>query len=66
MQKDNAEKDVKITTLEKQIDEFEQYSRLDNVLVSGHKVNHTSYSRAVEQSSSVEINENCPVAETNS
>ena len=35
-------------------------------MVSGHKVNHTSYSRAVEQSSSVEINENCPVAETNS
>ena len=36
------------------------------MLVSGLKVNHTSYSRAVAQSNSVEINDNCPVAETNS
>ena len=63
---DNAEKDAKITSLEKQIDELVQYSSMVNVLVSGLKVNHTSYSRAVAQSNSFEINENCPVAETNS
>ena len=63
---DNAENDVKITTLETRIDELEQCSRMDNVLVFGLKVNHTSYSRAVAQSNSVDINENCPVAETNS
>ena len=39
---------------------------MDNVLVSGLKVNHTSHSRAVEQSSSVEINKNCPIVEINS
>ena len=36
------------------------------MLVSGLKVNYTSYSRVVVQSTSVEINENCPVAESNS
>ena len=65
-QTDNVDKDVKITTLEKQIDELEQYSHMDNVLVSGLKVNHTSYWRAVAQSNSVEINDNSPVAEINS
>ena len=66
MKKDNVEKDVKITTHEKLIDELEQYSRMDNMLVSGHNVNHTSYSRAVAQSRCAEINEQYPVSETNS
>ena len=48
---------MKITTIEKRIDELEQYSRMDN---------HISYSRAASQSNSVEINENCPIAEINS
>ena len=57
---------MKITIHEKRIDELEQYSRMDNVLVSGLKVNHTSYLRAVVQSNFVEINKIFPVAETNS
>ena len=56
LQKDNAEKDVKIITLEKQINKLVQYSCLDNVLVSGLKVNHTSYLRSVVKSNSVQIN----------
>ena len=53
---------MKITTLEKRIDVLEQYFRMDNVLVSGLNVNHTSYLRAVVQSNLVEIIENCPIA----
>ena len=39
LEKDNAEKDVKITTIEKQNCDLEQYLCMDNVFVSGLKVN---------------------------
>ena len=64
LQKNNAEKDVSTATLEKRIDELEQYSPMDNVF--GLRVNQTSYSLAVAQSNSVETNVSCPVSETNS
>ena len=64
LQKDNAEKDVNTATLEKRIDELEQYSPMDNVF--GLRVNHTSYSLPVAQSNSDETNVCCPVTETNS
>ena len=43
-----------------------QCSHMDYVLVFGFKLNHISYSRTVAQSNSVEINEDCSIAEINS
>ena len=43
----NKEKDVKITELEARVEAMEQYSRVDNIVISGFKPNYSSYSRAV-------------------
>ena len=41
------EKDKKITDLERRLDDLEQYSRMDDLLISGLSTTHKTYSRAV-------------------
>ena len=43
----NNEKDKKIAELESRIDDIEQYSRVDNVIISGFQPKYSSYSRVV-------------------
>ena len=38
-------KDIKIKTLEKRIDDFEQYSKMDNLIISALNVQHRTYAR---------------------
>ena len=42
----NAEKDKRIDELEDRIDDLEQYSRQDNIIITGFNYQHLSYSRA--------------------
>ena len=46
------ERDQKIEELEKRLDEMEQYSRLDDIIISGLKVKPFSYTRAAANSPS--------------
>ena len=59
----NQEKDEKIAKLEDRLDSLEQYSRMDNVIISGFKPTHTSYARAVAYDQSSENHEYAPDAE---
>ena len=43
----NQEQAVKIASLETRVDELEQYTRKENVIISGLDVRHKSYSRVV-------------------
>ena len=46
----NEEKDKRILLLESCIDDLEQYTRMDDVIISGLKTNHKSYARAASPS----------------
>ena len=63
LQRDNAElksllkeKDVKISELENRVDDLEQYTRMDDLIINGLTVRHRSYARAVSHSNDVETN----------
>ena len=43
---ENEEKDKRILLVESCIDDLEQYTRMDDVIISGLKTNHKSYTRA--------------------
>lgn len=43
----NAEKDQRIVDLERRVDELEQYSRVNDVVITGIKIRPRSYARAV-------------------
>ena len=59
----NKEKDLKISELENKIDALEQYSRLDNIVVSGFKPVFSSYARATSYSASANNHEFSPQTE---
>lgn len=44
---ENSEKDKRIAELERRLDELEQHSRINNVIVTGLKIKPRSYARAV-------------------
>ena len=46
LKEDNARKDAVIVSLERRIDDLEQYSRKDNLIVSGLDIRPLSYARA--------------------
>lgn len=56
-------KDEKIGTLEKRVDELEQYSRMEDLIITGLATKHRSYARAVVTSGNVEPGDEPPVAE---
>ena len=43
------EKDDKIAVLERRVDDLEQYTRMDNVVISGLKTRHRSYARVASE-----------------
>ena len=45
LQKENEMKDIMIKTLENRIDDLEQYSKMDNVIISGLNVQYRTYAR---------------------
>lgn len=47
--RENEQKTKKITELERRIEDLEQYSRIDDVIVSGIDVKYKSYARAAAQ-----------------
>ena len=47
LQKQNEMKDINIKTLENRIDDLEQYSKMDNVIISGLNVQYRTYARTV-------------------
>lgn len=58
LKKQNGEKDVKIAHLECRVDDLEQYSRMNDLIVSGLETRHRSYARAVAtRASSVDTSE---------
>ena len=46
----NIEKDTKITLLENRVDDLEQYSRMNDLIISGLRTKHRSYARAAAAS----------------
>ena len=48
------EKDTKIGELENRVDDLEQYTRIDDLIISGLTVRHRSYSRAVTHNNDTE------------
>ena len=51
LKQQNVEKDKKINMLEERVDQLEQYSRLNNVIVSGLPTKPRSYAKAVGSTS---------------
>ena len=47
LKSDLKERDKTINTLEKRVDELEQYTRMEDVIISGLTTRHRSYARAV-------------------
>ena len=47
LQKSNKEKDEKIRLLEQCVDDLEQYSRIDNIVISGLTTKHKTYARVM-------------------
>ena len=45
LQRENKMKDIRIETLENRIDDLEQYSKIDNVIISGLSVQRRAYVR---------------------
>ena len=50
---ENVEKDKKIATLEQRLDEIEQYTRMNDIIINGLKTRHKSYARAVTSDGAV-------------
>lgn len=46
---ENAEKDKRITELERKVDDLEQYTRVNDVIVTGLNIKPRSYARAVAE-----------------
>lgn len=53
----NVEKDKKITDLEKRVEDLEQYSRMNDVVITGLKIKPRSYAKAVSGSAEAEPDE---------
>ena len=58
-----AEKDKQIECLEEKVEELEQYSRRDNIIITGLKTRHRTYARASTQVISDAHNQNAPEEE---
>ena len=56
-------KDKQIETLEKRIDDLEQYSRIDNVIIHGLKTRHKVWSRQITPHNANTQVENAPHVE---
>ena len=54
----NAEKDKRINELETRIDDLEQYSRKDNIIITGFNYQHLSYARAANPNQEALSHEN--------
>lgn len=50
----NTEKDRRVAELENRVVELEQYSRINNVIVTGLRIKHRSYAQAVTQKCTAE------------
>ena len=58
LKRQNAEKDKHIKTLENRLDDLEQYSRQDNIIITGFNYKHLSYSRAATPDQETHNHEN--------
>ena len=58
--KENAKKDREIQRLTSRVDHLEQYTRRENVIISGLKTDHRTYASAATGAVSSETNENAP------
>ena len=47
IQKENKGKKLKIKELQKRVNDLEQYSKMDNLIISGFNVQYKSYARSV-------------------
>ena len=55
-----AAKDKQIECLEEKVDELEQYSRRENIIITGLKIHHRTYARAFPQVINDAHNQNAP------
>ena len=53
-------KDNKISLLEKRVDELEQYTRMDDIIVTGLNTKHRSYARAAAGACSTNAEDDTP------
>ena len=63
LKKQNTEKSREIDILNRRVDELEQYTRMDDLIITGLKTNHRSYAGTV---SSRDTGEDAPTRETES
>lgn len=66
LQAENKMKDKRISELESKVNTMEQYSRLDNLIISGIHTGHRTYARAAVAHDDVAGNENVPEEEKES
>lgn len=58
--KANSKKDIEIQKLSNRIDQLEQYTRRENIIISGLQTDHRSYASAATGAISSETHENAP------
>ena len=58
-------KDNEIKALQDRVEDLEQYTRKDNIIISGLKTRHMSYARATSNSATAASMDNAPQEETN-
>ena len=59
------QKDNEIKVLQDRVEELEQYTRKENIIISGLRTRHTSYARATSNSATAASNDNAPEEEIN-
>jgi len=59
LRRQNEEKDKRINELENRLDDLEQYSRQDNIIITGFNYQHLSYSRAYVAPRSPPVSTTC-------
>ena len=59
------QKDNEIRVLQDRVEELEQYTRKENIIISGLRTRHMSYARATSNSATAASMDNAPQEETN-
>ena len=59
LSEENKKKDIKISALEKRVNDLEQYTRQDDIIISGYKSKHQTYARRAGSNLEVD-NANAP------
>ena len=66
LKKENREKDFKIQSLQTRVQDLEQYTRMDDLVINGLTIPHRSFARVARNAQSDDQNDSAPVEEQHS